>query len=54
MKLLHTPRGKPKAKSPRRIKLAQVMGSKVVTNESGAKVNWGLKMTRKSWRARSH
>jgi hypothetical protein len=54
MKLLHAPRGKLKAKSPKRIKLARAMGLRVVTNESGAKVSSGLKTTRKSQRARNH
>jgi hypothetical protein len=43
-----------KAKSPKRIKLAQAMGIKVVTNESGAKINQGFNTTRRSQRARSH
>jgi hypothetical protein len=38
MKLLHAPRVKPEIGSPRRIKLAQAMGVKVVINISGAKV----------------
>jgi hypothetical protein len=48
MKLLHNPRGKPEARSSRRIKLAQEMRARVATNESGAKVSWGFKITRKS------
>jgi hypothetical protein len=54
MKLLHTIRGKLKAESPRKIKLAQAMGARVAKNESGAKVSQGFKMIRRSWQARSH
>jgi hypothetical protein len=40
MKLLHTPKVKPKTELPRKIKLAQAMGARVTTNVNGAKVNW--------------
>jgi hypothetical protein len=48
MKLLHAPRGKPEMESPKKFKPAQAMAARVITNESGAKVSWGLKTTRRS------
>jgi hypothetical protein len=53
MKLLHAPKVKLEAKSPKKIKLAQAMGAKVATNINGAKVNQGLKMIRKIWQTKS-
>jgi hypothetical protein len=43
MKLLHTPMVKLEARSPGKIKSAQVAKVRVVINESGAKVSWALK-----------
>jgi hypothetical protein len=43
-----------KVGSPKKIKLAQVMGTKVTTNVSGAKASQGLKTTRKNQQAKSH
>jgi hypothetical protein len=54
MKLLHAPRGKPETRSFRIIKSAQEMGTRVATNESGAKVSQSFKTTRKSRQAKSH
>jgi hypothetical protein len=48
MKFLHAPRVKPKARSHRKIKPTQAMGTKPATNVNGAKVSWGFRMTRKS------
>jgi hypothetical protein len=48
MKLLHNPRGKLETRSSQRIKSAQEMRARVATNENGAKVSWGFKITRKS------
>jgi len=47
MKLLHTPKVKPETKPPKKIKPAQTMGVRVVTNIIGAKVNRGLRKIRK-------
>jgi len=54
MKLMCAPKVKSETRSPRKIKLAQVVGVKVITNRNGAKVKQGFKMTRKSWQAKSH
>ncbi len=43
------PKGEIGARSPINIKLAQVVGARVTTNGSGAKVSMGFKMTRRSW-----
>jgi hypothetical protein len=48
MKLLHAPRVKSEAWSPKKIKPAQAMGTKVAINISGAKASQGFIMTRRN------